>query len=246
MEGKELKRAGKPFPLRKVGWLAMLIVFGASSAFLWTQQLRLMQSSAALDRQWQTLAQQQAQFEQRITGLETRQQQTEPPKPLVSAVTQEQLTQALAENRQEASQQHTQLQQQMTSVTQRVEVLEQHYVALSGQWPELKQQMADLLAGRKSALAPSSLSAVTTSPKKPVKKVAAKVTSSASAPFVLNGVEYRGGARFVSVTPRQASSLEQVRLLTPGESFSGWTLLTIDSRQATFRTARRTLTLSVH
>ena len=134
----------------------------------------------------------------------------------------------------------------MTSVTQRVEVLEQRDGALSGQWLELKQQMADLLAGRKSALAPSSSSAVANPLKKPVKNTAAKVTSSASAPFVLNGVEYRGGARFVSVTPRQASSLEQVRLLTPGESFSGWTLLTIDSRQATFRTARRTLTLSVH
>lgn len=246
MEEKEVKRAGKPFPLRKAGCLAMLIVFGASSAFLWTQQLRLMQSSAALEQQWQTLTQQQAQFEQRIAGVETRQQQTEPPKPLVSAVTQEQLTQALAENRQEVNQQHAQLQQQMTSVTQRVEVLEQRDGVMSGQWLELKQQMADLLAGRKSALAPSSSSAVANPPKKPVKKAAAKVTSSASAPFVLNGVEYRGGARFVSVTPRQASSLEQVRLLTPGESFSGWTLLTIDSRQATFRTARRTLTLSVH
>ncbi len=246
MEEKEPKRAGKPFPLRKAGCLAMVIVLGASSAFLWTQQLRLMQSSAALEQQWQTLAQQQAQFEQRIAGVETRQQQTEPPKPLVSAVTQEQLTQALAENRQEVSQQHAQLQQQMTSVTQRVEVLEQRDGALSGQWLELKQQMADLLAGRKSALAPSSSSAVANPLKKPVKKTAAKVISSASAPFVLNGVEYRGGARFVSVTPRQASSLEQVRLLTPGESFSGWMLLTIDSRQATFRTAGRTLTLSVH
>ncbi|MDR8305310.1 hypothetical protein FPK79_21305, partial [Acinetobacter baumannii] len=105
-----------------------------------------MQSSAALEQQWQTLAQQQAQFEQRIAGVETRQQQTEPPKPLVSAVTQEQLTQALAENRQEVNQQHAQLQQQMTSVTQRVEVLEQRDGALSGQWLELKQQMADLLA----------------------------------------------------------------------------------------------------
>lgn len=121
MEEKEPKRAGKPFPLRKAGCLAMVIVLGASSAFLWTQQLRLMQSSAALEQQWQTLAQQQAQFEQRIAGVETRQQQTEPPKPLVSAVTQEQLTQALAENRQEVNQQHAQLQQQMTSVTQRVE-----------------------------------------------------------------------------------------------------------------------------
>lgn len=90
MEEKEPKRAGKPFPLRKAGCLAMVIVLGASSAFLWTQQLRLMQSSAALEQQWQTLAQQQAQFEQRIAGVETRQQQTEPPKPLVSAVTQEQ------------------------------------------------------------------------------------------------------------------------------------------------------------
>uniref|UniRef100_UPI00280AEDBC hypothetical protein n=1 Tax=Klebsiella pneumoniae TaxID=573 RepID=UPI00280AEDBC len=222
------------------GCLAMVIVRGASSAVLWTQQLRLMQSSAALEQQWQTLAQQQAQFEQRIAGVETRQQQTEPPKPLVSAVTQEQLTQALAENRQEVNQQHAQLQQQMTSVTQRVEVLEQRDGALSGQWLELKQQMADLLAGRKSALAPSSSSAVANPLKKPVKKTAAKVISSASAPFVLNGVEYRGGA------PRHASSLEQVRLLTPGESFSGWMLLTIDSRQATFRTAGRTLTLSVH
>ncbi|MCJ4358427.1 hypothetical protein LNV75_23090, partial [Klebsiella pneumoniae] len=51
MEEKEPKRAGKPFPLRKAGCLAMVIVLGASSAFLWTQQLRLMQSSAALEQQ---------------------------------------------------------------------------------------------------------------------------------------------------------------------------------------------------
>lgn len=40
----------------------------------------------------------------------------------------------------------------MTSVTQRVEVLEQRDGALSGQWLELKQQMADLLAGRRVRL----------------------------------------------------------------------------------------------
>lgn len=68
MEEKEPKRAGKPFPLRKAGCLAMVIVLGASSAFLWTQQLRLMQSSAALEQQWQTLAQQQPSLNNALLG----------------------------------------------------------------------------------------------------------------------------------------------------------------------------------
>ncbi|WP_263064724.1 hypothetical protein [Dickeya dadantii] len=54
-------------------------------------------------------------------------------------------------------------------------------------------------------------------------------------PFVVNGVERRGGQMFLVASPADApTSLSQVRLLSPGDSLSGWTLTAVDDGQARF------------
>ncbi|UMB77369.1 hypothetical protein FXN80_02775 [Dickeya fangzhongdai] len=56
-----------------------------------------------------------------------------------------------------------------------------------------------------------------------------------SPPFVVNGVERRGGQMFLVASPADApTSLSQVRLLSPGDSLSGWTLTAVDGGQAHF------------
>lgn len=54
-------------------------------------------------------------------------------------------------------------------------------------------------------------------------------------PFVALTVELRGGERFVSVAPRGATSLSQVRLLRIGESEAGWRLDAVTRDRAVFR-----------
>ena len=58
-------------------------------------------------------------------------------------------------------------------------------------------------------------------------------------PFIVLGTELRGGEEFLTVTPRDAQSLFQVRVLRPGETDGSWTLEAIDGRTAVFVTANR-------
>lgn len=64
---------------------------------------------------------------------------------------------------------------------------------------------------------------------------APKAAQAVEPPFVALTVELRGGERFVSVAPRGATSLSQVRLLRVGESEAGWRLDAITSDRAVFR-----------
>jgi hypothetical protein len=45
-----------------------------------------------------------------------------------------------------------------------------------------------------------------------------------AAPFVLTGIERRGGQTFAVVIPRCVSQISAMRLLSPGDSMLGWTL----------------------
>lgn len=54
-------------------------------------------------------------------------------------------------------------------------------------------------------------------------------------PFVALGVELRGGERFVTVGPRNGTSLSQLRLLRVGESEAGWRLDAVTRDRAVFR-----------
>ncbi|MEB2704073.1 plasmid transfer protein [Citrobacter koseri] len=55
------------------------------------------------------------------------------------------------------------------------------------------------------------------------------------APFVLTGIERRGGQMFVVVIPRGNSQISSMRLLSPGDGMLGWTLRAIrDNGTAVF------------
>ncbi|MNS82785.1 hypothetical protein D3C72_1165390 [compost metagenome] len=55
-----------------------------------------------------------------------------------------------------------------------------------------------------------------------------------AAPFILTGIEQRGGQNFAVVAPLGATSLSQMQLLSPGDSAWGWQLRSIEGNQAVF------------
>ncbi|VTP17340.1 hypothetical protein PUATCC27989T_05341 [Phytobacter ursingii] len=77
--------------------------------------------------------------------------------------------------------------------------------------------------------------------KKPTPKAQRPVT----APFVLTGIERRGGIVFAAIAPKSATQLTEISLMEPGETRQGWTLLPITGQQAQFRVAGQTRTLTV-
>ena len=58
-------------------------------------------------------------------------------------------------------------------------------------------------------------------------------------PFIVLGTELRGGEEFLTLAPREAQSLFEVRVLRPGEADGNWTLEAIEGRTAVFVTANR-------
>ncbi|MBU9819879.1 plasmid transfer protein [Rahnella sp. BCC 1045] len=68
-------------------------------------------------------------------------------------------------------------------------------------------------------------------PKKPKRSV--RIVPLA-APFILTGIEQRGGQNFAVVAPTGATSLSQMQLLSPGDSAWGWQLRSIEGNEAVF------------
>lgn len=64
-------------------------------------------------------------------------------------------------------------------------------------------------------------------------------TAGVPPPFTILGAELRGGADFLTVAPREAHSLFEIRVLRPGETDGGWKLDAIEGRAAVFETAGR-------
>ncbi|MCE7511292.1 coiled-coil domain-containing protein [Alloalcanivorax xenomutans] len=64
-----------------------------------------------------------------------------------------------------------------------------------------------------------------------------------TAPFLLTGVESRGGIDYVGVTPRSATGLADIRFMAIGDQYQGWILSGISERFATFRVRRETVTV---
>ncbi|EAA4438768.1 hypothetical protein DPE44_20420 [Salmonella enterica subsp. salamae] len=77
------------------------------------------------------------------------------------------------------------------------------------------------------------------------KKPTTKAQRSVMAPFVLTGIERRGGIAFAAIAPKSATQLTEIALMEPGETRQGWTLLAITGQQAQFRVAGKTRTLTV-
>lgn len=53
-----------------------------------------------------------------------------------------------------------------------------------------------------------------------------------AAPFVLTGIERRGGQTFAVVIPRGVSQISAMRLLSPGDAMLGWTLRSTEGGRA--------------
>ncbi|MBB7575562.1 hypothetical protein PMZ68_05605 [Escherichia coli] len=77
------------------------------------------------------------------------------------------------------------------------------------------------------------------------KKPTQKTQRPATAPFVLTGIERRGGIAFAAIAPQSATQLTEIALMEPGETRQGWTLQSITGQQAQFRVAGQTRTLTV-
>ncbi|EBW6364030.1 hypothetical protein DPU24_25200 [Salmonella enterica subsp. enterica serovar Oranienburg] len=62
------------------------------------------------------------------------------------------------------------------------------------------------------------------------------VSRALTPPFVLTGVERRGGQSYAVVLPAGADSdWSQLHMLVPGENYRGWTLVSTDGNRATFQ-----------
>lgn len=59
-------------------------------------------------------------------------------------------------------------------------------------------------------------------------------TAPLAAPFILTGIEQRGGQMFAVVVPRGDTSLSQMQLLSPGDYAWGWQLRRIEGNEALF------------
>ena len=76
------------------------------------------------------------------------------------------------------------------------------------------------------------------------KKNTPKAQRPATTPFVLTGIERRGGIAFAAIAPQSATQLTEIVLMEPGETQRGWTLLAITGQQAQFRVAGQTRMLT--
>ena len=92
-----------------------------------------------------------------------------------------------------------------------------------------------------AAVVPAVTSGTVMVKKKPTPKAQRPVT----APFVLTGIERRGGIAFAAIAPQSATQLTEIALMEPGETRQGWTLQSITGQQAQFRVAGQTRTLTV-
>ncbi|EIX6637628.1 hypothetical protein PJ142_003230 [Salmonella enterica] len=131
--------------------------------------------------------------------------------------------------------------------------LQQKIEALNKQQSEQAASVAALKSGLSSLQEqvrslnqrPANVAAVTSGAVTVKKKITTKAQRSVSAPFILTGIERRGGIAFAAIAPQSATQLTEIALMEPGETRQGWTLLAITGQQAQFRVAGQTRTLTV-
>lgn len=135
------------------------------------------------------------------------------------------------------------------ALQQKVEVLDKQQneqaasaAALKTGLSSLQEQVRALNQRPANAVvAPAVTSDAVAVKKKPTQKTQRPVT----APFVITGIERRGGIDFAAIAPQSATQLTEITLIEPGETRQGWTLLAIAGQQAQFRVAGQTRTLTV-
>lgn len=149
----------------------------------------------------------------------------------------------LVESTREDALPQTRYETERAALEQRLSDLEHTLANLPTAAPLQQLQLRlEQLEARLSAPRPTPTSAPRPRPSPPA------VTSAPPAiepPFQVIGSELRAGEPFLSVLPRMASALAQVRLLRPGEADSGWRLERIEGNTAVFRQGEHTHHLPV-
>ncbi|MDF5890278.1 chemotaxis protein [Pseudomonas syringae pv. syringae] len=92
------------------------------------------------------------------------------------------------------------------------------------------EQVEQQLLGLKSKPSPQTPTPFAAKPKKTARPRPAQL----SPPFSVLGVEYRGGERFLAITPHDSRSLVDVRLLHSGEQTGTWRLKALEPTSAIF------------
>lgn len=119
-----------------------------------------------------------------------------------------------------------QLQRQLGQLRQEVQVSASAVEALK------QQAMATPKAPDPEKATPQPSPKAVSSPKKTKRSVRHAVMP--AAPFELTGIERRGGQTFAVVIPRGVTVISSMRLLSPGDSFMGWTLRALEGNAALF------------
>lgn len=134
----------------------------------------------------------------------------------------------------------------LTALQQKVEALDKQQSEQTASVAALKTGLSSLQEQVRSLnQRPASVAAVTSGAVVVKKKPTPKAQRPVTAPFVLTGIERRGGIAFAAIAPQSATQLTKITLMEPGETRQGWTLLAIAGQQAQFRVAGQTRTLTV-
>ncbi|EHR2384224.1 hypothetical protein JY071_003778 [Salmonella enterica subsp. enterica serovar Newport] len=236
-------RKKSPALLWQISSVVLILGLAGVVAYLWqtvSQQAILLTSLDTAFRSGQLDS-----LPQRIQALEEKQQQ-------YLSVTQAQTWY------QEDSQARKALETQATQLVKDSESLRTYVTALATQQDSLKQ-LTDALSSRldEEVSRIDSLSVWKAQREKKAAGTAAKpspvrtqgepaatspavrkpvVSRALPPPFVLTGVERRGGQPYAVVLPAGAGSdWSQLQMLSPGESYRGWTLVSTDGNRAVFQ-----------
>lgn len=95
-----------------------------------------------------------------------------------------------------------------------------------------KQAVATPKAPEPEKATPQPAQKAAASPKKAKRSV--RHAAMPAAPFVLTGIDRRGGQTFAVVIPRGVDLISSMRLLSPGDGFMGWTLRALEGNAALF------------
>lgn len=148
------------------------------------------------------------------------------------------------ETLQKAAEARTGPSQELASLQESAERLQQAQQEMETRLKALAQQLNALKAIPAAATPAPEKTATEVKKPLPVKPRPTTVVTR-QAPFVLTGVERRGAESWAAVAPRGYHSLSQIALIGEGETVSGWTLVRAGYSEATFRVNGRLTALKV-
>ncbi|MFV8761196.1 hypothetical protein ACSMDK_09160 [Yersinia enterocolitica] len=115
-------------------------------------------------------------------------------------------------------------------LSEEMQVHQQELSALKAGIETLKVKIEKWLSTSKKKLLEQKKSKPISSP------ISQKITRTEplAVPFVLTGIERRGGQIYAVITPHKTTLLSQIQLLAPGDSAGGWTLRSVQGNEALF------------